>query len=94
MLDSADPLSSFIEDRIEFGKEYQVHITDVYDAYCKYAEDNALEKFTRKEFRSLMTVKPNVVIGRGKKRLGKQSPMSYFDGIRIKAEEINFGDNE
>lgn len=94
MLDSADPLSSFIEDRIEFGKEYQVHITDVYDAYCKYAEDNALEKFTRKEFRSLMTVKPNIVIGRGKKRLGKSSPMSYFDGIRIKAEEINFEDND
>ena len=82
-----NPLDSFIESRLEFGDGYMVHISDVFDAYNKFAEDNLLPKYTKIEFRKTMSSKPGIRIGKGKKRLGSGSPKTYFDGLRIKIEE-------
>lgn len=80
----ANPVAHFIEECIEFGENYAVHITDVYEAYIKFATAESLPNMERVAFRNMMSMQNGVVIGKKKQRLGKPSPMVCFEGIQLK----------
>ena len=82
LYDMTNPIQSFIESCIIFGEEYAVHVTDVYDAYCEFAKNNALPELERTEFKNLMIAQPDIKIGK-KRRLGKKSPRICFEGIKL-----------
>ena len=88
----ANPIAHFIEECIEFGEDYVVHITDVYEAYIKFATAEALPSVERVAFRNLMSIQNGIVIGKKKRRLGKPSPMVCFEGVRLKEKVINMSD--
>lgn len=80
----ANPVSCFLESCMEFGEEYYVHISDAYEAFCKFAAEEALPDIPRTIFRNVMGMQSNVCISKTKKRLGKNSPKSCFHGIKLK----------
>lgn len=86
----ANPIVHFIESRTRKGEDKEVHITDVYEAYKKFAAAEALQELDRMTFRNLMTTQPGITVGKTKKRLGKKSPQVCFVGLElINEEDIN-----
>ena len=83
----ANPIAHFIEECLVFDESYEVHITDVYDAYIKFASSEALPVMERVAFRNLMSMQNGVHISKTKKRLGKSSPRACFKGIKLKDNE-------
>ena len=96
----SNPIQHFVESCIDFGDDYYIHISDVYDAYNEFAASEALPDMTRTTFRNLMANQAGVNIGKTKRRLGKNSPMACFEGIRLKnvmfdmGQDTDMSDNE
>lgn len=83
----SNPIDYFIESCLEFGKDYMVHISDVYGAYQKFAVEQALPDMDRTTFRTLLTASQRGIrIGTTKRRLGRKSPKVCFEGIRLKED--------
>ena len=86
----ANPIAHFMKEKIHKSETSEVHISDVYEAYQKFALAEALPDLDRTTFRNLMTSQSGVRIGKTKKRLGKKSPQVCFAGIELK----NMYDND
>lgn len=87
----SNPIQHFIESCIEFGDDYNVHISDVYESYVQFAASEALPDMSRTTFRNLMANQVGVTIGKTKRRLGKSSPMACFEGIQLKNVMFDMG---
>lgn len=86
-----NPIQHFLESCIEFGNDHNVHISDAYEAYVQFAASEALPDMSRTTFRNLMVNQAGVTIGKTKRRLGKNSPMACFEGIRLKSNMFYMG---
>ena len=84
----ANPIHDFLESCVEYGDEYAVHISDVFDAYKDFAANEGLPDIDRTTFRKLMSNQSNIKVGQTKRRLGKASPRVCFEGIRLKGFSI------
>ena len=84
----ANPIHDFLESCVEYGDEYAVHISDVFDAYKDFAANEGLPDIDRTTFRKLMSNQSNIKVGQTKRRLGKASPRVCFEGIKIKGFSI------
>ena len=80
----ANPIHDFLESCVEYGDEYAVHISDVFDAYKDFAANEGLPDIDRTTFRKLMSNQSNIKVGQTKRRLGKASPRVCFEGIKLK----------
>ena len=81
---TSNPLEAFIKSRIEFGKDYFVHITMAYEAYKEFAAEEGLPDISRIVFRNMMVMQSGIKIGKTKKRIGTGNPKSCFEGIRLR----------
>lgn len=81
---TANPVSYFLESCMEYGEEYYIHISDAYEAFRKFAAEEALPDVPRTIFRNMVAMHANVCVCKTKKRLGKGSPKSCFQGIKLK----------
>ena len=81
---TANPVSYFLESCMEYGEEYYIHISDAYEAFRKFAAEEALPDVPRTIFRTMVTTHANVCVCQTKKRLGKGSPKRCFQGIKLK----------
>ena len=84
----ANPIHDFLESCVEYGDEYAVHISDVFDAYKDFAANEGLPDIDRTTFRKLMSNQSNIKVGQTKRRLGKASPRVCFEGIKLKGFSI------
>lgn len=82
---TANSVAFFVSDRLQFGKDFFVHISEAYDAYSEFTKQEALPTVGRIAFRNQLLMYPEIEHG-GKKRLGKRNAMACFSGVKIKPE--------
>lgn len=73
-------VQDFVDACCEFGTEYQVTVTDLYDSYKDFTTDNEMDQVSTKRFSGFLVENYEVIRGR-------TSKSRFFKGIRLMTDD-------